>query len=350
MRKFVLSVLTYILSFSAVNSNLPENFIPSKEEAAAMLMEADNFLDSLPDGMQDRQADAIYHAIRGMSGELDKIRENRNSSLPTPSEAVKVTDITGDEGAAGIKMRLYRPSNSTFSLPLLIYFHGGGWCFGSIASCSSFCESLTSTGKAMVLAVEYSLAPENPFPKAIDECCASVMFASSNMINWNASSISLGGDSAGGNLALATALSMQDSEKFADSPAIKSLVLFYPVVKTYAAKSYSWKRYARGYGLNARLMEAFNEAYNSSKEEALASPIKADNEALKKLPPILIVNAERDILLDQGKEFSDRLLSLGKDVTNVVFPGAVHLFITVKGQPTAFKKAIDLTASFLSSH
>ena len=129
-----------------------------------------------------------------------------------------------------------------------------------------------------------------------------------------------------------------------------SLVLFYPVTKVWADGSFSWKNYAEGYGLDAQLMEAFNAAYigTGDARQPLVSPGVADDELLKQLPPTLIVNAERDILLSQGKELAARLSGLGVAVSHTVLPHTVHLFITVPGQSAAFGESVRLAADFLT--
>ena len=162
----------------------------------------------------------------------------------------------------------------------------------------------------------------------------------------------------GGNLALATALNLilakdshscrMDSGTMCSS--LCSLVLFYPVTKAWADGSSSWKNYAEGYGLDAQLMEAFNAAYigTGDARQPLVSPGVADDELLKQLPPTLIVNAEQDILLSQGKELAARLSGLGVAVSHTVLPHTVHLFITVPGQPAAFGESVRLAADFLT--
>ena len=129
-----------------------------------------------------------------------------------------------------------------------------------------------------------------------------------------------------------------------------SLVLFYLVTIAWADVSSSWKNYAEGYGLDAQLMEAFNAAYigTGDARQPLVSPGVADDELLKQLPPTLIVNAERDILLCQGKELAARLSGLGVAVSHTVLPHTVHLFITVPGQPAAFGESVRLAADFLT--
>lgn len=321
----------------------------SQQEATALLNEADDFIDMLNDGRQDRQADAIFHAIGGNSAELATLRNSRNS-LGTLSDKVERTDIHGEAASRGVAMRLYRPKDSAGKqIPLLVYLHGGGWTIGSINSCASFCDELAASGNVMVLAVDYSLAPENNYPKGLFDCVSAVEYAFAKAKEWGSSpeSVSIGGDSSGGNLALATCLYLQDDSSF--NHTIKSLLLFYPVVKAYNDKSDSWKKYSRGYALDSRLMEAFNKAYIAEGDchDPVVSPADATDDQLRKLPPMLIISAERDILCDQGKEFTSRVKNLGNNVERIEFPGAVHLFITVKGQPTAFNKAVALSGKFL---
>lgn len=332
-----------------------------------MLNEADDFIDSLPEGQQDRQGDAVYHALRGMNTELMEVRNSRNIT-PELSENVEHIDLTGTGSTRGMAMRLYRPANmGNRKLPLLIYLHGGGWTFGSINSCAAFCDAVAADGKAMVLAIDYSLAPEKPFPAAMYDVMAALEYAAAHADEWGTSKslISLGGDSAGGNLALGAALQLADETS---APAsVKSLILFYPVVKAYKDGSESWKEFSRSYALDGRLMEAFNEAYLSgskagangsvgsdsalqadSSRNPLVSPADATDDQLKKLPPLLMISGGRDILRDQGEEFVSRLKKLGNRADRVEFPGAVHLFITVDGQPTAFGKAARITSDYLN--
>lgn len=362
-KRYLIALLGFGMTIASGYCKLPKSLLPTEKEKIAFLNEADDFIDEIPEGTQDKQCDAVLHAMRGHTGELSNIRMSRNS-MPELSSAVSRTDLSGDGSARGINMRLYSPAGKDATpLPLLIYFHGGGWTFGSINSCARFCDSLAASGKVIVLAVDYSLAPEKAYPSGLLDCISAIEYAFSHASEWGVdpAMISLGGDSAGGNLALASALYLQESPL--SSGAIKSLVLFYPVLKAYADGSRSWKEYSRGYGLDSRLMEAFNEAYLSTpptgtvvspattgasdKENPLISPAHANDSQLKNLPPILLINGERDILCDQGKIFTERLEKIGHDTERIEFPGSVHLFITVDGQPSAFSKAVALTEAFL---
>lgn len=161
------------------------------------------------------------------------------------------------------------------------------------------------------------------------------------LLGIDASRISAGGDSSGGNLALAVALSDECRG------ALESIVLFYPVTKAFADGSESWRKYGSGYGLDADLMEAFNRAYlgGTDSENHAVSVGLCSGEQLRRLPRTLLVAAGRDILRDQGCELAEKS---GGRIERVEFPDAVHLFITVPGQDEAFRKAVDLTYEFIT--
>lgn len=312
-------------------------------DSARMLREADAFLQALPPGLQHRQEEAVRAAVKGDGAALAAVRNARNA-VPELPAGVCVSQPSAT-------LRLYRPEGEEGRpLPVLVYLHGGGWCFGSLNSCARFCAALAAEARIAVLAVDYPLAPEQPFPAALDACTAALRQTVERAAEWGLDSgrISVGGDSAGGNLALAVALrGMADCTA---CPPVRSLVLFYPVTKAWADGSDTWQTYASGYGLDASLMEAFNEAYTLGTDavQPLVSPAQAADEWLARLPEVLIVNAGRDILCRQGAELAGRLAALGVGVRRVELPGAVHLFITVPGQPTAFDAAVRLTASFFN--
>ena len=130
---------------------------------------------------------------------------------------------------------------------------------------------------------------------------------------------------------------------------VHKVIPIYPVTKLFTEVTSSWKEYARGYGDDAELLEAFNEAYSSGdSRNPLVSVGLAGDETLSKLPPVLIVSAGHDILFDQTAEFAQRLQHLGHPLSYHVFPTATHLFITVPGQPTAFHESIRIVSRFLN--
>ena len=312
----------------------------SDRDAAIFRREADEFLAAMPAGLQDAQADAVLRACEGDTEPLRAVRASRNTESPLP-KGVEAEYITPT-------LRLYVPTAAARRpLPLLVYLHGGGWTFGSIRSCARFCGALAATGEAMVLAVDYRLAPEHPYPLGLDDCMEALATARrlAGERGGDSALVSVGGDSSGGNLAIAAVL-----RNAAEGGApIKSLVLFYPVVTARADNSSSWEAYGSGFALDGRLMEAFDRAYAPGREDdPMVSVSLASDEALAALPRTLLVAAERDILCSQGEEFADRLVSLGVDAHRELLRGSVHLFVTKEGQEHAFRRAVSLAADLLA--
>lgn len=307
----------------------------ARMEAQSMEAQADEFLRNMPAGLQYRQTQAILKAIEGDNGDLTAVRNSRNTE-PEYSDNVETRMITET-------MRIYEPKDgSAGRLPVLLYLHGGGWTFGSINSCGRFCNAMAASGKMRVVALDYRLAPEHPYPAGLDDCIGAVEYiighADSLLIDTGR--ITIGGDSSGGNLALATALSERCRDR------IHSLVLFYPVTKAFDDGSESWRLYGEGYGLDAQIMEAFNRAYTlraDAHSPAISVGLCSDAE-LQALPKTLIVAAGRDILRDQGKELAERM---GGKATRIEYSGAVHLFITVPGQEEAFDRAVGDAIRFM---
>ena len=179
-------------------------------------------------------------------------------------------------------------------------------------------------------------------PEGLDDCISAVNYiidhAAEPHIDGN--HITIGGDSSGGNLALATALSETCCGK------IESLLLFYPVTKAFDDGSESWQQYSKGFGLDAEIMEAFNRAYtiNADNRCSAISVGLCSDEELNMLPRTLLIAAERDILRDQGLNLAERMC--GK-IQRIEYKGAVHLFITVPGQKTAFDRAVKDAIGFI---
>ena len=267
-------------------------------------------------------------AVRGEPDELRRVRAARDVEKPL------VTGVT--RRMVRDDLCLYLPESGRAERTL-VYFHGGCWVFGSINSCSLYCMEVAKRGVA-VLAYNYPLAPENRPEAVVAGCRGAVAWAMDHAAEWGGSAgrVSVGGDSAGGHLSLAVALT---------SPADRmphALLLYYPVTRAWADGGDAWKRFGRGFGLDADLMEAGNAAFaGSDRRNPLVSPACAADDALKRLPPCHVLAAGRDILLDQGRAFHERLRSLGVTTTHETVEGAVHLFVTVPGQPAAFRRAVD---------
>lgn len=314
-----------------------EQEVAETAEECLMHLQADEFLQNMPPDLQQRQTRAILKAIEGDNSDLTAVRHSRNTP-PETYDNVQSRMLTET-------MRIYEPKeNGDSILPVLLYLHGGGWTFGSINSCGRFCNAMAATGGMRVIALDYRLAPEHPYPMGLNDCKAAVEYiiGHSDELQIDTSRITIGGDSSGGNLAIATALDESCRGK------IESLLLFYPVTKAFADGSESWRLYGKGYGLDAEIMEAFNRAYtlgSDARREAISVGLNSDD-ALQALPRTLLIAAERDILHDQGKEFAERM---GDRMRRIEYKGAVHLFITVPGQDAAFGRAVRDAAAFISA-
>ena len=297
--------------------------------------EARAFLRTRPENLGDVWAKIVRDAVRGDAAELHRVRNGRAGDTPTP-EGVNVLDADAD----GVPVRLYVPESGTAPKKIVLYFHGGGWVIGSVQSCSRFCGALAKAANVIVAAVEYRLAPEYPYPAALEDCCTAYQWLQKNADHYggDAGYIYAAGDSAGGNLAVALALRQP----------LRGLMLFYPVV-TLLPEEYgeSWQEFARGYALDAVLMEAFAEAYVPAalRSDASVSPLFGVD--LSRLPRTLCITSECDILRDQGRAFCARLHEAGVAVTERCFAGAVHLFVTVAGMDGDFRRGVRECTMFL---
>ena len=310
-------------------------FYPDSATQQKMLEEEGSFLARMKPGLQHAQMLAVKKAIQGDDAELQQIRESRNQAPQLPEE-IKTYYPTRD-------ICLFSPKKDTNrKRPVLIYLHGGGWCFGSINSCARFCAAVALESDCMVAALNYRLAPAHPFPAPLDDIRDALSLIKIHADEWgvDTTQIAVGGDSAGGNLALAAGMSI---------PGIARIIPIYPVTKLFTEESPSWKEYGEGYGNDAELLEVFNEAYaNGNERNPLVSVGLASDDDLKALPSALFISAGHDILLDQTEELVRRMENLGLSVNYHIYPTATHLFITVPGQPTAFSEAVKTVSRFLN--
>ena len=238
--------------------------------------------------------------------------------------------------AGRLKLRVYKGAKAK-NKPLVVYFHGGGWVLGDLESHHPFCQILCDRSGCGVIAVDYRLAPEHPFPAAHDDCLAITNWIAANITELGPSSgkIVLAGDSAGANLATATCLELD--------PGVHQLVagevVIYPVTDHYESAFPSYKDKARGYNLTSSMMRWFWDTYLANtgtappiEQSQRATPLKAAN--LSSLPPTLLVTAENDPLRDEGIAYADKLRDAGVLVKYRHFEDAAHGFACSEG-PTA---------------
>jgi acetyl esterase len=234
-----------------------------------------------------------------------------------------------DSEGGSLRYRLYRPAGSSLSdaLPVLLWFHGGGWTLGNIESYDVACREMANRSGCVLLALAYRLAPEHPFPAAVDDC-----FFATRWVAGNAASLAIdptrmavGGDSAGGNLAAVTALRCRDE----NGPALLFQMLIYPSTDQRGVSA-SHQRYAEGYLLSQASIRFFQSCYLRHDSDYLdwrASPLLA--ESLAGLPPALVITASHDPLVNDSHAYADRLEAAGVAVQRHAYPGMIHGFFTL---------------------
>jgi acetyl esterase len=250
-------------------------------------------------------------------------RETRPASTPPAPEIGAVKDLTAD----GIPLRLYRPLGvaATTPLPALVYFHGGGWVIGDLETHDVLCRQLTAGAGIGVVSVDYRLAPEHPFPAALDDAWAATRWvaARASELGLDAGRLAVGGDSAGGNLAAVVALLARDR----GGPAIALQSLVYPVTDV-AAESQSYADFADGFMLTRDSMRWFIAHYLAGGSDAAdwrVSPLRAPS--LAGVAPAVVVTAGFDPLRDEGDAYARRLREAGVRVDAVCYGGMIHGFV-----------------------
>lgn len=223
-----------------------------------------------------------------------------------------------------IALRCYRPAGSKpeDALPALVFFHGGGWVIGDLDTHDVLCRQLANGTGCAVYSVDYRLAPEHPFPAGFEDCVAATRFVAGRH-----GQIAVGGDSAGGNLAAAVALHARDH----GGPDIAYQLLIYPATDQRLGHD-SITRNGEGYVLTKKAMEFFRAHYLPDAKDYgdwRASPLLA--KSLAKLPPAYVITAGYDPLVDEGREFAERLAKEGVDVAYREYPDMIHGFILQGG-------------------
>jgi acetyl esterase len=255
--------------------------------------------------------------------------------------------IARADGSA-LLARLYRPfaSHAGDQLPLLIFLHGGGWCIGDVPSYDVLCRELANGSGCAVLSVEYRLAPEHPFPAAPNDVQCAFHWAVDNadLLGVDPARIALGGDSAGGNLAIVTALALRATD---NPPAF--LLLVYPSTEIHSSRP-SRDRYAEGFFLDRSTLQWFFERYlpGVDREDWRVSPMRAAS--LAGLPPMLVIAAEFDPLVEECAAFAARVREEGGVVQYHMFEGVVHGFYTLGKLFPEAREAVALSAHALRQH
>jgi acetyl esterase len=242
---------------------------------------------------------------------------------PIAMARVESVEVPGPAGTIGARLYV-PPATSKDPPPLLVYFHGGGWVIGDLDTHDDPCRFLAAHSGAALLAVDYRLAPEHPFPAAVEDAEAAYVWAVANAARLRVaqSRIAVGGDSAGANLAAAVCLRARDGG--GPSPAMQLLI--YPVTDA-VAKAPSRHTFGDGFLLTRNDMDWFEDHYlpsDSDRSDPRVSVLRAPD--LSGLPPAYVATAGFDPLRDEGEAFAARLREAGVPVALRRHPGLVHTF------------------------
>lgn len=276
-------------------------------------------------------------------------RDRRYATQPAPPEVASVSDHRVPSADATIAVRAYRPmgSDPAQALPVLVYYHGGGWTIGDLDTHDTLCRTLANASGCAVVSVDYRMGPEHRFPAAVDDAMASLRWvvAQALMLGIDPSRVAVGGDSAGGNLAAVVSLLARDR----GGPSVKFQLLIYPATDQ-RANSESHRRNGEGYLLTSDMMTWFRSQYHAGADEFLdwrASPLLAESHA--NLPPALVLTAGYDPLVDEGQAYARALAQAGVPVESVCYEGQIHGFITMGKVIDEANEAVARCATALST-
>lgn len=281
---------------------------------------AQAFLDALAAKGGPQLYELSVEDARGMlsgaqSGEVAKLPANiEDGAIPG-----------GPKG--NIAVRIVRPEGNTGALPVVIYFHGGGWVLGDKETHDRLIREIAIGANAAVVFVDYSRSPEARYPGAIEEAYAATKWVAENgkTINVDSSRLAVAGDSVGGNMSAAVTLLARER----GGPKINFQALFYPVTDA-DFDTPSYRQFAEGYFLTREAMKWFWNHYApdaASRKQPTASPLRASADQLRGLPPALVITGECDVLRDEGEAYARKLTEAGVPVTATRYPGIIHDFV-----------------------
>ena len=275
-----------------------------------------DFLNSMP-GPKMHEMDAP--AARGVYAAMKDVAD------PPVGELATILDLAIPGPAGAIPARLFDAKAHREPGPAMLYYHGGGFVIGDIETHASFCAEIARMLDIPVISVDYRLAPENPWPAAPDDCEAAARWVAANPaeLGRKVTSLVVCGDSAGGNLAIVTAMALRDA------PAAVPVIAQFPIYPaTDASKEYpSYTIFAEGFLLTRDSMDWFQASYDAEATHIRTSPLIGD---LAGMPPAVVITASLDPIGDQGRAYAGALAVAGVPVIFREAKGNIHGFVTLR--------------------
>jgi len=295
-----------------------------------------------------RDGRPLLHTLPYKEGRLVVDKMSEDSEAPPP-DVGEVADGAFAGPAGDTRFRRYSPLGaSAGSLPTLVYYHGGGFVIGNLETHDSTCRRLANKSRCQVIAIDYRLSPEHPFPAPIEDGVAAFRHIRDRAGSFGADAarIAVGGDSAGGAIAAVVCQACRDAGE--RMPAFQMLI--YPATDS-SEQSRSRREFAEGYFLTKDLIDWFWKAYvpaGADLTDLRLSPLLARD--FSKLPPAFVLTAGYDPLRDEGRTYADRLIDAGVKATYVNYPGTIHGFFSLTRFLQQGLKANDEAAAVLGAH
>jgi len=273
-------------------------------------------------------------------------RETRAALAPPAPEVARVRlhVVHGRFALRGYWPALAAPEAR---LPALVYYHGGGWVIGDLDTHDVLCRELANAVRCAVFAVDYRLAPEHPFPAAVEDACDALAWVAENAdaLGVDAARLAVGGDSAGGNLAAVAALAARDAGR----PKLAAQLLVYPATDQHGGFP-SHERNAEGYLLTRQAIEYFRGHYLPDARlwgDWRASPLRAPDH--RAVAPAFVLTAGFDPLRDEGLAYAERLAEAGVEVSYREYPDMIHGFLLFGGVLARAREALVECAAWLAA-
>ena len=274
----------------------------------------------------------------------DEARAASVSAFAAQFGPVDDVEAAEDVDAGGVPVRVYRPAGIEGPSPAFVYFHGGGWVTGNLETHDGIARAFAARTPCVVVSVDYRVAPEHPFPAAVDDAWTATAWtvAHAAELGLDPRRIAVGGDSAGATLAAVVARQSRDR-----GLGIAAQLLIYPVTD-YAFDTESYSLFESGYGLTREGMRWYWRQYLGGRDDGDdpdLSPLRADD--LAGVPPAIVVTAELDVLRDEGERYADRLAAAAVATEQVRYDGLVHGFLRMAGVVDRVQEAITEMAALL---